>query len=304
MSRLGEDNRVIRICSDSKNRGTNPFDSDSEADAGTPAKPFRSSPEPFLEDSSRNPLGDDDTAPEKTGDFGQASDDKKSSLMKHHTEDENVSQVTKPPRSGSSLCRISSARFVAQVMEKAVSIGETAAKTAERLKEAGLAQSQRFMARNAAEEQKQRDELFSFRREKSAPAAASHVAVSSSPFSLWWASKSKYKNDSRDEGAFENQSVEDLENYSLCKSAETTETINDCMKIAEEIREDATKTLVSLHHQGDQITRAHAEASNIDYDLSRVIASCFFTFYYLLAPFLKTRQDWYLFSYRLIRPLR
>ncbi|XP_031492543.1 SNAP25 homologous protein SNAP33-like [Nymphaea colorata] len=271
MSRLGEDNKAKHFGYDSENHATNPFDSDSDSEAAatTPVKPLGSSTKPFVEVSSKNPFGDEDTTPAKKEPFGQASGDKKSSSMNRHTEDENDSQANKS-LSGSSLYRINSARFVAQVMEKAVSFGESAVKTAERLKEAGIVQSQRLMARNAAEEQKrQRDELFSVHKEKSAIAAASPAAVSSSPFSLWWASRSRYKNDSRDEGAFENQTVEDLENYSLCKSKETTETVNGCMKIAEEIREEATKTLVSLHHQGDQITRAHADAATIDYDLSR-----------------------------------
>ncbi|BAT98947.1 hypothetical protein VIGAN_10031300 [Vigna angularis var. angularis] len=41
------------------------------------------------------------------------------------------------------------------------------------------------------------------------------------------------------------------------------------MKFAENIREVATKTLVTLHQQGEQITRSHHVAVNIDHDLSR-----------------------------------
>lgn len=90
--------------------------------------------------------------------------------------------------------------------------------------------------------------------------------------------KSKYKNDFRDEGGFENQSVQELEDYSVYKAEETTNTVNNCLKIAEDIREDATKTLVILHQQGDQITRTHATAADIDQDLSRVCLIYFYDF--------------------------
>lgn len=83
------------------------------------------------------------------------------------------------------------------------------------------------------------------------------------------AARNKYKNDFRDSGGLENQSVQELENYAVYKAEETTKAVNGCLKIAEEIREDATKTLVTLHHQGDQITRTHYTAANIDHDLSR-----------------------------------
>ncbi|KAI0497732.1 hypothetical protein KFK09_020966 [Dendrobium nobile] len=67
----------------------------------------------------------------------------------------------------------------------------------------------------------------------------------------------------------ENESVVKLENYGVIKAEETTEKINGCLKVAEEIREDASRTLVNLHQQGEQITRTHLTAASIDYDLSR-----------------------------------
>ncbi len=82
--------------------------------------------------------------------------------------------------------------------------------------------------------------------------------------------RKNYKNDFRDSGGVENQSVQELENYSVYKAEETTKTVNSCLKIAEDMREDATKTLVNLHQQGEQITRTHMVAADIDHDLSRV----------------------------------
>ncbi|XP_038891847.1 putative SNAP25 homologous protein SNAP30 [Benincasa hispida] len=83
------------------------------------------------------------------------------------------------------------------------------------------------------------------------------------------ASKDRYKNDFRDSGGLENQSVQELENYAVYKAEETTKSVNNCLKIAEDIREDATKTLDMLHKQGEQIERTHRMAADMDKDLSK-----------------------------------
>ncbi|XP_052176300.1 SNAP25 homologous protein SNAP33-like [Diospyros lotus] len=93
--------------------------------------------------------------------------------------------------------------------------------------------------------------------------------ASSSADSLSSAPRNRYRNNFQDSGGLENQSVQELENYAVYRSEETTKTVNNCLKIAEEMREDATKTLVALHQQGEQITRAHTVAADIDHDLSR-----------------------------------
>ena len=106
-----------------------------------------------------------------------------------------------------------------------------------------------------------------------------HGHAPSSSGSLTWSERNKYKNDFRDSGGIENQSVQELENYAVYKSEETTKAVNGCLKIAEEIRDDATQTLVALHQQGEQINRTHMVAADIDYDLSRVCSkSHLFTF--------------------------
>ncbi|XP_057730059.1 SNAP25 homologous protein SNAP33-like [Arachis stenosperma] len=92
---------------------------------------------------------------------------------------------------------------------------------------------------------------------------------SSSSYALRSADRNRYKNDFRDSGGLENQSVQELESYAVYKAEETTKSVNNCLKIAENIREDATKTLVTLHQQGEQITRSHYVAADIDQDLSR-----------------------------------
>jgi len=83
------------------------------------------------------------------------------------------------------------------------------------------------------------------------------------------AAKNRYKNGFHDSGGLENQSVQELENYAVCKAEETTQKVNDCMKIAEVIREDASRTLETLHQQGEQIARTHQTAANIDQGLSK-----------------------------------
>lgn len=82
--------------------------------------------------------------------------------------------------------------------------------------------------------------------------------------------RNKYKNEFRDSGGLENQSIQELENYAVYKAEETTVSVHSCLKIAEDIREDATQTLVTLHQQGEQITQTHATAADIDHELSRV----------------------------------
>ncbi|KAF6171706.1 hypothetical protein GIB67_007227 [Kingdonia uniflora] len=92
---------------------------------------------------------------------------------------------------------------------------------------------------------------------------------SASSYTVTTAARNKYRNDFHESGGLENQSVQELESYAAYKAEETTKQVNSCLKIAEEIRDDATKTLVTLHQQGEQITRTHNTAADIDQDLSR-----------------------------------
>ena len=94
-------------------------------------------------------------------------------------------------------------------------------------------------------------------------------AVKGSGYKVSYASKNKYKNDFVASCGIENQDVQELEHYAAYKSEETTKTVNNALKIAENIREDATKTLITLHQQGEQITRTHMTAADIEPDLSR-----------------------------------
>jgi len=95
------------------------------------------------------------------------------------------------------------------------------------------------------------------------------ASSSSSSYSGSAVGRDRYKNDFHDSGGLQNQSVQELENYAMYKAEETTKTVNNCLKIAEDIREDGTRTLEMLHHQGEQITRTHMMASDTERDLSR-----------------------------------
>lgn len=144
----------------------------------------------------------------------------------------------------------------------------------------GLPGRQRSNPFDSDDETENRQSLFSSKRTSDPPLATHNVSSnpfdddnnsgsSASSYSLS-SGRSRYKNDFRDAGGLENQTVQELENYSVYKAEETTETVNNCLKIAEDMREGATKTLVTLHQQGDQISRTHAVAADIDHDLSRV----------------------------------
>lgn len=93
--------------------------------------------------------------------------------------------------------------------------------------------------------------------------------ATSSSHSQYSSARNGYKNEFHDSGGIENQSVEELQNYAVYKSEETTKTVDSCLKIAVDMRENATRTMVNLHQQGEQLTRAHMVAADLDHDLSR-----------------------------------
>ncbi|KAI7740939.1 hypothetical protein M8C21_007205 [Ambrosia artemisiifolia] len=67
----------------------------------------------------------------------------------------------------------------------------------------------------------------------------------------------------------DNMSTQELEGYAVDQAEETTKSVQNCLKIAEDIREDANKTLDTLHAQGDQIHRTHEKTAETEKDLSR-----------------------------------
>ena len=86
----------------------------------------------------------------------------------------------------------------------------------------------------------------------------------------------QYENGFRDYEGIHTKSDHELENNAVYKAEKATEKVNDCLKIAEDIKEDAAKILVTLHQQGEQISRTHLSVVNVDHDLSRVCFSFLF----------------------------
>lgn len=72
------------------------------------------------------------------------------------------------------------------------------------------------------------------------------------------------------------KSVQELEDYAITKAQKTTHKVNDCVRAAEAIREDATQTMLTLHRQGEQIMRSHQVAADIERDLT-VVSSLHFS---------------------------
>ncbi|XP_031123162.1 putative SNAP25 homologous protein SNAP30 [Ipomoea triloba] len=68
---------------------------------------------------------------------------------------------------------------------------------------------------------------------------------------------------------FDDMSVQELEDYAVNQAEDTTRSVNNCLKIAEDIRKDGAKTLETLHQQGEQIHRTHEMAVEMDRDLSK-----------------------------------
>ncbi|GJV18446.1 hypothetical protein Tco_1367466 [Tanacetum coccineum] len=87
--------------------------------------------------------------------------------------------------------------------------------------------------------------------------------VKGSGYKVTYASRNKNKNDFVDSGGIENHDVQELEHYAAYKSEETTKTVNSALKIAETY-EKMPLTMITLHQQGEQITRTHMATADIE----------------------------------------
>lgn len=293
----------------SKDDGSfNPFDSDDEADRRPTSRraatekqyknPFEDagaskpvSRHPQIESrrgsaAHRNPFSDDEEEKPKKGNLAgklengtlfdnynnnnhRASKDTQSRGFKELDDNRSSNEGSRPKRGE---------RFMSQVKERAASVGESAVRTAEKLKETSVNSAHKIRIKKPSRslspevsdsipskgfsvpnsDLQQRDLLFA---DEESEKEKQRVSVD-------YATRRRYKNDFIESGGFENQSVQELEGYAVYKAEETTFTVNNCLKVAEDIKEDASKTLVALHQQGEQITRTHNITLNIDHDLS------------------------------------
>ncbi|KAG6553198.1 hypothetical protein Mapa_005258 [Marchantia paleacea] len=72
-----------------------------------------------------------------------------------------------------------------------------------------------------------------------------------------------------EQSRYADQTVEQLEQHAVSKSQDTTSSIKNCVRIAEDTMGVATKTMETLHDQADQIRRTHETALRVDDELSR-----------------------------------
>lgn len=79
-----------------------------------------------------------------------------------------------------------------------------------------------------------------------------------------------HKSNHKSKEELDSMSVQELEGYAVDKSKETTDSVYNSLRIAEEIRGTATQTLDTLHQQGEQIHRTHQMAADTEKDLAKV----------------------------------
>ena len=100
------------------------------------------------------------------------------------------------------------------------------------------------------------DELFSY--------------GSSKPKASYAVRHSSYEDDEAPTEEYVNQAVQDLERHAVKKSQETTSTLKNALRVANDTMGVGVETLVTLHDQGIQIERTHERAVDLDQHLSRV----------------------------------
>ncbi|KAH7832930.1 hypothetical protein Vadar_001401 [Vaccinium darrowii] len=83
------------------------------------------------------------------------------------------------------------------------------------------------------------------------------------------AARNKHDKGYSDSEDLDSMSVQELESYAVNRAQDTTKSVDNCLKIAEDIRQDATRTLDTLHQQGEQIHRTHVMAADMDKDLHK-----------------------------------
>lgn len=256
-------------CPPSSSSYSNPFDDDAPASAG--ARSSRSSSrrldalphpkqQPFLD--SRNPFDDD--APSvlaqkpnsRALDQGTLFDDdlKPSGREEGHA-------VRKSSR--------------AHLRERVAASGEAALKKAQKLKDVGANQASKLVDGSVNQARKLKESSYNAFKSNdghdgSKPRSQPRDQLLGSERESLYKSTTRIKYDDNQFRSqdLEYKSVQELEGYAVQKSEETTTKIENCLKVAEDIKEGATKTLLTLHEQGEQIRRTHEVALDIDQNLS------------------------------------
>lgn len=264
---------------------TNPFDDGHGVSASSPAKKPVAKAVRFNSSKTRVEIPEVQTRNPFSGGEEEA---EPASRNKNNPRDSKLRFNENTDHSYEGLSENKGENFISHVKQRAVSVGESAVRTAGKVKETGAHQARKIRIRKSGgssstdtgkeipnssfssfdspvnvipnSSSQDRKELLSGFEENVTSSASSSSLVRKNY-------KNDYKNDFRDNGGFENQSVQELESYAVYKSEETTTTVNNCLKLAENIKDDATKTLITLHQQGEQITRTHNVATELDYNL-------------------------------------
>ena len=79
----------------------------------------------------------------------------------------------------------------------------------------------------------------------------------------------------------EKNSLQELEDYALQESEDTTKSIWNCIKVAEDMKEEASRTVINLHQQGEKMIQSHQVAVHIDQNLTMVRVALSFQLYIL-----------------------
>lgn len=277
-------------------RSHNPFDSDE-----APRSPVRA-----YSDAYSNPFVDDDAdsmrkGPGRTGNLSNsvASQTRGSkpqnprhppmvSDAKNPFDDDHdyghaptSSDLQRTPRQGHGRERSRN-----QFRERVSASGDTAAKKSQRIRDAGANQASKLVEGGIAQTRRMKESTYNAFKSTSnghgnpRNGSGNLKIGNGKPQGLDEllghgegsdrnAARIRYDDSQFQKQDLEYRSVQELEGYAVQKSKDTTSSIQNSLKVAEDIRGDATRTLVSLHEQGEQIRRTHELTLVIDQNLSR-----------------------------------
>lgn len=159
--------------------------------------------------------------------------------------------------------------------------GDAALRRAQKIKDASATQASKFVDGGISQAQKMKESTYNAFKSNNTHASAKKGSndlkngldneVRNELFEGTSATKAtqvRYDDSQFQKQDLEYKSMEELEGYALQKAEETTSTVQNCLRVAEEIKGDASRTLLSLHEQGEQIRKTHEVALDIDHNLS------------------------------------
>ncbi|KAI5074328.1 hypothetical protein GOP47_0010289 [Adiantum capillus-veneris] len=160
--------------------------------------------------------------------------------------------------------------------------GDAALRRAQKIKDVGATQASKIIDGSITQAQKMKESTYSTFKYNNVQTSAKKgsIDLKSEPdnglrnelfegTSAVKTTRVRYDDSQFQKQDLEYKSMEDLEGYALQKAEDTTSTVQNCLRVAEEMKCDATRTLLNLHEQGEQITKTHELTFDIDHNLSR-----------------------------------